>query len=115
MSITFSTFTFTEHVYDTLLRRNAKIYNCAIVIARGEVLGVIPKSYLPNYREFYEKRHFAHGRNCQDLWIAVAGEEVPFGTDIVFAAGNMILTHIIGPTRKGNVKGTVYESGMNPE
>lgn len=71
------------------LRRNAKLYNCAIVIARGEVLGVIPKSYLPNYREFYEKRHFAHGRNCQDLWIAVNGDEVPFGTDIIFAASNL--------------------------
>jgi NAD+ synthase (glutamine-hydrolysing) len=71
------------------LRRNAKIYNCAIVIARGEVLGVVPKSYLPNYREFYEKRYFAHGRNCQDLWIGVNGEEVPFGTDLVFAAANL--------------------------
>ncbi|MHA7818030.1 MAG: NAD(+) synthase [Erythrobacter sp.] len=71
------------------LRRNAKIYNCAIVIAHGEVLGVIPKSYLPNYREFYEKRWFAHGRNCQDLWIGIAGEEVPFGTDLVFSASNL--------------------------
>ncbi len=68
------------------LRRNAKIYNCALVIAHGELLGVVPKSYLPNYREFYEKRHFAHGRNCQDLWIGVNGAEVPFGTDLIFAA-----------------------------
>jgi len=71
------------------LRRNAKIYNCAIVIAGGDILGVIPKSYLPNYREFYEKRWFAHGRNCQDLWIGVNGEEVPFGTDLVFSASNL--------------------------
>ncbi len=71
------------------LRRGDKIYNCAVVIAGGEMLGVIPKSYLPNYREFYEKRYFAHGRNCQDLWIAVNGEEVPFGTDLVFAASNL--------------------------
>ena len=71
------------------LRRGDKIYNCAVVIAQGEILGVIPKSYLPNYREFYEKRYFAHGRNCQDLWIAVNGEEVPFGTDLVFAADNL--------------------------
>ena len=71
------------------LKRGDKIYNCAIVIAGGELLGVIPKSYLPNYREFYEKRYFAHGRNCQDLWIGVNGEEVPFGTDLVFAAGNL--------------------------
>ncbi len=76
-------------VVGAALRRNAKIYNCAIVIARGEVLGVIPKSYLPNYREFYEKRYFAHGRGCQDLWIGLNGEEVPFGTDLVFAAANL--------------------------
>ena len=44
------------------LRRNGRIYNCALVIAHGELLGAVPKSYLPNYREFYEKRWFAHGR-----------------------------------------------------
>lgn len=71
------------------LRRGGKLYNCALVIAGGELLGVVPKSYLPNYREFYEKRYFAHGRGCRDLWIAVAGEEVPFGTDLVFAAANL--------------------------
>ncbi|QFT78314.1 NAD(+) synthase [Erythrobacter sp. THAF29] len=76
-------------VVGAALRRNSKVYNCALVIAGGELLGVIPKSYLPNYREFYEKRYFVHGRNCQDLWIAVAGEEVPFGTDLVFAAANL--------------------------
>ena len=71
------------------LRRGGKIYNCAVVIAGGQVLGIIPKSYLPNYREFYEKRWFAHGRNCRDLWIAVNGEEVPFGTDLIFSASNL--------------------------
>ncbi|MEP3421978.1 MAG: NAD(+) synthase [Erythrobacter sp.] len=76
-------------VIGAALRRNAKLYNCALVISQGELLGVIPKSYLPNYREFYEKRHFAHGRNCQDLWIGVNGEEVPFGTDLVFSASNL--------------------------
>lgn len=71
------------------LRRGDKLYNCAVVIAGGQILGVVPKSFLPNYREFYEKRHFAHGRGCTDLWIGVAGEEVPFGTDLVFAAANL--------------------------
>ena len=46
------------------LRRNGRVYNCAVVIARGEVLGAVPKSYLPNYREYYEKRWFARGNNC---------------------------------------------------
>ena len=71
------------------LKRGDKLYNCAVVIAHGAILGVVPKSFLPNYREFYEKRHFAHGRGCTDLWIGVAGEEVPFGTDLVFAAANL--------------------------
>jgi len=71
------------------LRRADKLYNCAVVIAGGQILGVVPKSFLPNYREFYEKRHFAHGRGLTDLWIDVAGEEAPFGTDLVFAAANL--------------------------
>ena len=71
------------------LRHAGRLYNCAVVIAQGDALGVIPKSYLPNYREFYEKRHFSHGRNCRDLWVAVNGEEVPFGVDLIFAAENL--------------------------
>jgi len=71
------------------LKRADKVYNCAVVIAHGQILGVVPKSFLPNYREFYEKRHFAHGRGCTDVWIGVAGEEVPFGTDLVFGAANL--------------------------
>lgn len=71
------------------LRRNGRVYNCAVVIAHGEVLGAVPKSYLPNYREFYEKRWFARGNNCQDLWLAVNGAEVPFGTDLIFSATNL--------------------------
>ncbi|MFB0611085.1 NAD(+) synthase [Aurantiacibacter poecillastricola] len=71
------------------LRRNGRIYNCAIVIAHGEVLGAVPKSYLPNYREFYEKRWFARGNNCRDLWIPVNGEEIPFGVDLIFSAQNL--------------------------
>ncbi len=67
------------------LRRGGRIYNCAIVVARGEILGAVPKSYLPNYREFYEKRWFAHGRNCTGLTIEAAGKDIPFGTDLLFA------------------------------
>ncbi|MXO96015.1 NAD(+) synthase [Erythrobacter aquimaris] len=71
------------------LRRNGRIYNCAITIAKGRILGVVPKSYLPNYREFYEKRWFSHGRDCVGLEIDVLGETVPFGTDIVFEAEDL--------------------------
>ena len=71
------------------LRHNGKLYNCALAIADGALLGVVPKSYLPNYREFYEKRWFAHGRHITGKAIVVAGSEVPFGTDLVFASSRL--------------------------
>jgi NAD+ synthase (glutamine-hydrolysing) len=68
------------------LRRNGRLYNCALVVARGRILGVVPKSFLPNYREYYEKRWFVSGIGLNGIEIAVAGETVPFGTDLIFAA-----------------------------
>ncbi|MEO0501618.1 MAG: NAD(+) synthase, partial [Pseudomonadota bacterium] len=68
------------------LRRNGRLYNCAIAIQRGRVLGVVPKSFLPNYREYYEKRWFAPGAGLTGLTIDIGGETVPFGTDLIFAA-----------------------------
>ena len=73
-------------VFGAPLRRNGRIYNCALVVAHGEFLGVVPKSYLPNYREYYEKRWFAHGRECVGLTIRCGLHDVPFGTDLTFAA-----------------------------
>ena len=71
------------------LRRNGRIYNCAVVLARGRILGAVPKSFLPNYREFYEKRWFAHGRDCVGLTIRCGTAEIPFGTDLLFAADDL--------------------------
>lgn len=68
------------------LRRNGRLYNCAIAIARGAILGVVPKTFLPNYREYYEKRWFASGAGLSALDIAVAGQTVPFGADLIFEA-----------------------------
>ncbi|KQM19641.1 NAD(+) synthase [Novosphingobium sp. Leaf2] len=68
------------------LARKGRLYNCAAVIAHGRLLGVVPKSYLPNYREFYEKRWFASGKAIRNATIAVNGQEVPFGVDLVFAS-----------------------------
>src|SRR3954468_3210842 len=45
------------------LRREGRLYNCAVAIHRGRILGAVPKGHLPNYREFYEKRWFASGRD----------------------------------------------------
>lgn len=71
------------------LRRNGRLYNCALAIARGRILGVVPKQYLPNYREYYEKRWFASGLGLTGLDIRVAGQTVPFGPDLVFAASDL--------------------------
>ncbi len=68
------------------LRRGGRLYNCALAIAGGTLLGVVPKSFLPNYREFYERRWFADGGKCRGLTIPVNGAQVPFGTDLLFAA-----------------------------
>ena len=71
------------------LRRNGRLYNCAWVIARGRILGIVPKSFLPNYREYYEKRWFAPGVGLTGLTVEIGGETVPFGTDLIFAARDL--------------------------
>ncbi|MGQ0590861.1 MAG: NAD(+) synthase [Sphingosinicella sp.] len=71
------------------LRRNGRLYNCGLALARGRILGVVPKSFLPNYREYYEKRWFASGADLSGLEIEVAGQTVSFGVDLVFAAEDL--------------------------
>ena len=71
------------------LRRNGRLYNCAWVIARGRILGIVPKSFLPNYREYYEKRWFASGTGLTGLTVEIGGESVPFGTDLLFVASDL--------------------------
>ena len=71
------------------LRRNGRLYNCALAIVRGRLLGVVPKSYLPNYREYYEKRWFAPGIGLAGLDITVAAQTVPFGPDLIFEATDL--------------------------
>lgn len=66
------------------LRHGGRLYNTAVAIHRGRVLGVVPKVYLPNYREFYERRQFTSGASVSGQSIVVAGQSVPFGTDLLF-------------------------------
>ncbi|WP_174301659.1 NAD(+) synthase [Caulobacter sp. S45] len=63
-----------------------RLFNTAVVIHRGEVLGVVPKLYLPNYREFYERRWFASGAGVAGEEIEVGGRFAPFGLDLLFQA-----------------------------
>ncbi|HZS03960.1 MAG TPA: NAD(+) synthase [Blastocatellia bacterium] len=71
------------------LRFEGKLFNCGVVIYRGRVLGLVPKSYLPNYREFYEKRQFTSGRQALAREVLFLGERVPFGSDLIFEATNL--------------------------
>jgi NAD+ synthase (glutamine-hydrolysing) len=66
-----------------------RLYNCAVVVHRGRVLGVAPKTYLPNYREFYEARHFSPASAAVADRAPVLGGEVPFGNDLVFEASTL--------------------------
>src|SRR3954454_23052162 len=68
------------------LQHGTRVLNCAVVVKGGRILGVAPKSYLPNYREFYERRWFAAGDDLRGTTIRVAGAEVPLGPDLVFTA-----------------------------
>jgi len=68
------------------IRVRGILYNCAIVIHRGEVVGIVPKSYLPNYREFYEKRYFGVASDTHTRVLALAGSTVAFGANTIFYA-----------------------------
>ncbi|WP_280465016.1 NAD(+) synthase [Nocardia brasiliensis] len=71
------------------VRSQGRLFNCAIAICAGAVLGAVPKSYLPNYREFYEKRQFAAARENLDTHLTIAGQRVPLGADLLFTANNL--------------------------
>ena len=66
------------------LRHGSRLYNCAVVIHGGDIIGVAPKAHLPTYREFYERRWFAPGRPWSGDPIRIGGHTVAFGTDLLF-------------------------------
>jgi NAD+ synthase (glutamine-hydrolysing) len=65
------------------------LYNCAALVCQGRLVGVVPKTYLPNYREFYEGRQFTPGRTARQREIRLAGQAAPFGTDLIFQAAEL--------------------------
>jgi NAD+ synthase (glutamine-hydrolysing) len=71
------------------LMHGGRLLNCAVVIHRGQILGVPTKSYLPTYREFYERRHFAPGDDRRGATVRLAGAEVPLGPDLIFTADDL--------------------------
>jgi len=70
------------------LLHQKRLYNTAVVIQNGSILGIVPKSYLPNKKEFYEKRQFNSGINITNQSIILFDQEVPFGVDLLFESGD---------------------------
>jgi NAD+ synthase (glutamine-hydrolysing) len=66
-----------------------QVFNCAAVVHKGRVLGVVPKSFIPNYKEFYERRWFAAAATAHSREVVLCGTAVPFGTDRLFAAADV--------------------------
>jgi len=74
-------------VVGTPVRFKGRIFNAAVVLQNGAIMGIVPKITLPNYREFYEKRHFSSGWNIAEAHVDFAGTpSVPFGADLLFEA-----------------------------
>eukprot|EP01030_Chromulinospumella_sphaerica_P013837 gene13837-13622_t len=73
------------------LRVEHQLYNCAVVIAGGQIQGVVPKSYLPNYGEFYEARQFSSGDYAVATEIDLLGERVQFGSGLLFEVADLPL------------------------
>src|SRR3954454_18580548 len=78
------------------LRHRQRLFNCAVVVHRGRFLGVVPKSYLPNYREFYEQRQITTGVAELGGEIRIGGYVVPFGPDLLFGAHDVpgLVVHV---------------------
>ena len=70
------------------LRHSGKLYNCAVAINNGKILGAVPKTFLPNYNEFYEKRWFASALQTPECVTSICGQRVPMQRDMLFATGN---------------------------
>ena len=73
-------------------RHGNALYNCAAVISRGKVLGIVPKQHIPNYKEFYESRWFKPAKNVSTtVPFPKHYEDTPFGTDLLFCAGDVVV------------------------
>ncbi len=70
-----------------------RLYNCAVVIRRGEILGAVPKSFVPEHKEYYEKRWFVSGRGIAGERVRLLDGDVPFGTDLLFGDDS---GHLVG-------------------
>lgn len=98
------------------------LYNCGVVIQKGEIKGIVPKSYNPNYREFYEKRWFSAGKNIRHEWTRVDEKPVPFGTNFIFEYNKYFrfgieicedLWNVIPPSSNHAVAGAIITANLS--
>jgi NAD+ synthase (glutamine-hydrolysing) len=100
------------------------LFNAAVVIHRGRLLGVVPKSYLPEYREYYEKRQFRAARDVVGSELVLLGQRVPFGSDVVFASSDLpaFILHVeicedlwvpIPPSTRGALAGATVLANLS--
>ena len=68
---------------------NGKLYNCGVVLSGGNIIGIVPKQYLANYSEFYEKRWFVSGKEIISQEVVVDTQLIPFGIDLLFQVGDV--------------------------
>ena len=69
---------------------SSKLFNCAAVLSNGKILGIVPKTFMPNYNEFYEQRQFSSGVLAgKDATLNICGMTAPFGTELIFAHNEM--------------------------
>lgn len=66
------------------IKAENQLFNTAVVIQKGKILGIVPKTFIPNYGEFYEKRWFASSKNANKKEIEILGQKIPFGIDLLF-------------------------------
>jgi NAD+ synthase (glutamine-hydrolysing) len=76
------------------LRVEQRLFNCAVVLQRGRILGVVPKTFLPNYGEFYEARQFCSGEEATVDTLTLLGQAVPFGSRQIFTADDLPLLRL---------------------
>ena len=76
------------HIIGFPMAEGGQLFNCAAVISRGQILGVVPKSYIPNNNEYYEGRWFSSGLGSGVKYLFFGGSKIPFGTDLIFRSSD---------------------------
>ncbi len=104
------------------IRMNNALYNCAVIIQGGAIRGIVPKSFLPNYKEYYEKRWFASGKSISNTNITICDQTVSFGSDLLFQVNSELsigielcedLWNVIPPSSNHAVAGATVIANLS--